>query len=62
MTTLRVYVPAAAQGTSDRTMARSFLSGTGVVKLSFTPQWMPAALKPLGAVTPPVMIFMVRSS
>ena len=43
LTTLRVYVPAAAQGTEERIMARSFLSGWGVVKLSLMPQWMPAA-------------------
>ena len=57
LTTFLVKVPAAVQGTSDRTMARSSLSGWGVVKLSFTPQCTPAALKPWGAVTPLEMIF-----
>ena len=61
-TTLRVKVPAAAQGTAERIMARSFFSGWGVVKLSLMPQWMPAALKPLGAVTPPEMMFMGKTS
>jgi hypothetical protein len=48
-TRLRVYMAAAVQSASDRIIARSFLS----VLLSFTPQWTPAAVKPLGAVTPP---------
>ena len=43
-------------------MARSFFSGWGVVKLSLMPQWMPAAWNPLGAVTPPEMICMEKTS
>ena len=43
-------------------MARSFFSGWGVVKLSLMPQWMPAALNPWGAVTPPEMMFMEKTS
>ena len=42
-TRFMVYTPAAAHSLSDRISARSFLEG---LLPSFTPQWMPEALKP----------------
>ena len=50
LTKFRVYTAAAAAGRSEKIRARSFL-----LRFFRMPQWIPAAEKPLAAVTPPSM-------
>ena len=54
LTTFCVYMPQAAQGFSEKSSIKSFLSA---LLLAFTPACTPAAVNPFGAHTPPEVQF-----
>ena len=57
LTRFVVYTAAALAGTSETISARSFLEW-----FLRMPQWMPLAVKPVAAQTPPEIIFIALSS